>query len=604
MATERDLNRGKQIRSQLDAANSYFESWENKFQCKTLERYYEGFQWEGTSEDLNKYTLNMVFSTFQIKRPTLLFKKPIYYCEPKPQNADYSPESAFVAAQLAADTLNTFATSSKFGLGREAELAVLDAGSHFGMLEVGFEADWIVNPNAGKPVLLSDEEPVGDRQDEVITEPEEIPEEERIYVKRIPAHRFRTGSPEVYDLSQANWYGYYEFVRKAELTKGYKNLDEVTGSSHFDYKEEFLTESGSDLYSDYVKIWKLWTPKLKQFEIFSESGDVVVYESEFKRTRLFPLIFHRRRRSFYPIPYFFNWKSPQDEINECRTTMRDLRRRAKRAWLSRKNAIDETEREKLITGPTDQIIEVDGNPADIQPLASPAIDASIQFAFPQSKDDFNVISGTSSETRGQADRTTATQANITNQRASIREADEKEVVALWLCEIGKEILAQIIDNMTLPFWVKLQSDIAAWGTDAKPVQDSWRLITSSELGNLDYTVNVTVESLSPVANDQEKKKFMEFLAIVSQYPMVALNPDLIRECAYRVDYRNEKVIMAMQQAAMLQMMGQMAQGGGPQNGQSGPNPNMDQKTVEQMQPPDQAELENQMAAYGNPPEGY
>jgi hypothetical protein len=170
------------------------------------------------------------------------------------------------------------------------------------------------------------------------------------------------------------------------------------------------------------------------------------------------------------------------------------------------------------------------------------------------------------------------------------------------------VLLQIRENFTEDIWIEENTDIGAFGQDYEDIQQRFRQISPiDELGTFDYmtgeytddfAVTVFVESLSPITNENEKVKFMEFMAVMHQYPQLSLNPILIREAAYRIGYRNEQVIRAMQQAAQLQMVGQIEQGQEQMGGGQGSN--MAQTTAEQMQPPGMGQLEAQLNQVGVP----
>jgi hypothetical protein len=96
------------------------------------------------------------------------------------------------------------------------------------------------------------------------------------------------------------------------------------------------------------------------------------------------------------------------------------------------------------------------------------------------------------------------------------------------------------------------------------VQTIWASIHPDSITkdyDLDYQVSIDFTSLSPTNNEDEKKKLFEFLAVISQYPQVSTEPDLIREIAYRIGYRNERIISKMANAAQL-MLVQQAEGMG------------------------------------------
>lgn len=589
----------------IKAANEHFDKWKNKFNCETLEKYMEGFQWGDSPNEL--YTLNLFLSTFAIKRPSLLFRQPIYFVEPEPGHFNSMPEEAFNWASNATDILNTFITSDKLNYGENLEMAVVDSMAYFGMVEVGYSAKWIKNPNLKLPEVPGDYDSM-DSDEPARSEPTHVPENEWIYVKRIPAHRFRVGGNDCFNIKQTDWCGYYEFYRCEDIKQkgsGFKNTSDIeySGSRSDEFSTKYNEEDDQLEHSgELIKVWKIWDLRKKQFFIITHDTNIIIYEEPFERLPLFGLRFYKRRKGWYPVPFTFNWKSPQDEINEAREQVRSARRRAKTRYQAVENSIDEDEKDKLLTGPDGVVVTVKMDGA-IKPIMHDGLDSAIGTVLQISTTDFNMAAGTSSNERGQVDRTTATETNIVNQRATIRENEEREIIATWLKGIGLEVLYQMIENFTMPIWVKTMSNLGGFFQDVQDLETSWKLLSSEDVGYIDYKINVTVESLSPVANDQEKRKFLELMAIMNQYPQLAMHPDLIREAAFRMDYKNNKVIKAFQQAAIMQMMGQMgaAQNGGMGTGQGGPqNTNVAQQTAEQMQPPDQAEIENQMNAQAVP----
>jgi hypothetical protein len=205
----------------------------------------------------------------------------------------------------------------------------------------------------------------------------------------------------------------------------------------------------------------------------------------------------------------------------------------------------------------------------------------------QSKDDFNLISATTSEQRGQSDRTTATQAQISNQRSELRENHSRARFAKFLCSVAKEVLYQMAEKLTDSVWIKRFADSdELLFTEVQQHSYTWEQIMAEELEGNDFDLNVSVTSLSPIAQEEEKKKFFEILAVFTQYPMIGMNPYLVEEAFNRIGYRNEKVKSHFQQMAMLQMIGatQMMQA------QSG----IPQQNVQESTPDTQEKVNNQL----------
>jgi hypothetical protein len=583
------------------------DEWSKKFKCERLNEYYEGNQW-ATISDYEPYFINLFFSTIGIKKPALLFKRPRFKVNSKPQVENFDFELSTKLNQFRQDTLNTLIAQNNIKFAENAEMAILDAFFYFGIVEVGYSADWTMNPAAEHPELAEDyKENVIIGQGETIGEVPPLPENERIYIKRIPADKFVVNKGANWDIGQCNWCGYSEWMRASDVTSkdsGFKFTDEITitpgvnEGSEYDEDEKDMTQNG-----DMVKVWKIWDLRQKTLNIISTVGNTIIYQEDYKRLPLFSLRFVKRRRGWYPIPLSFNWKMPQDEYNESREQMRTMRRRTKRLWQCMENAIDEEEKVKAKSGPDGTIITVKRDNA-LQPVVNPPIDNVTEKSLVISKDDFNIVSATTSEARGESDQTTATQANITNARAGIREGHEREVVAEWLCDIGREVLLQCREKLTSKVWIELNTAMGAFGQDYADIQNKWQLIDPMKdlgtEGNDEIFVELEVESLSPIVNEQSKATFMEFLAILNKYPQLSFNPILIREAAYRIGYRNEGVIKAFQEMAQLQMIGMVEQGKQAVAQLQGQNTNIDQKTVEQMEPNTQAQIETQMQNQGVP----
>jgi len=549
----------------IDKAEKYFEEWEKRFKCKQLEQYIEGRQTNNC-----RYVLNLIYSSIKIKKPSLLFSRPEFRISPKPWKEDWNPEYAYQIARLKEDTLNSFVEDTCIKLAQEIDMAVLDSWSYFGVVEVGYGANWIINPNAGEPVLKSDYEDDIDVHDKdygkTIKEPEKIPEKEYVYVKRIPAHRFRVGGSDSFDLERCSWVGYYEWVRAEDLVANKKFLKNV------DPKDDWPTGRSDDYYwndkedkeiqnkGDYVKIWKIWDLRRMQFNIFNASSKKWIYEDKFKRLPLFGLKFDNRRSGWYPIPVVYNWKSPQDEYNESREQLRQYRRRARQMWQAQKDSIDPDEKEKFISAPDATIIET-RIPDAIQPINNAPLDASISSTMQLGTMEFDKISGTSNNQRGVSDRTTATEANTIETRSRVREDSDRNTVAEWLCAIGKEMLQTIIENFSGDFFIKMNSDGGEIGDEVKVLQDSYQRISANTIDDgVDYDISINVQSMSPVVNQIDEQNFLKFMAVLQNYPILSLHPAVIREAAYKCGYRNEKVIQHLSEMARLAMMAKIAEG--------------------------------------------
>lgn len=598
----------------------YAKKWSTKMKCDKLEEYYLGDQWEKSGSDYEPYVINYFFSSIEVQLPSLLFDEPVFHVKPKPRKGEYNFETAIQKATLRQDIINTLTSDPNIYFADQIEDAIMDHFFRFGLIEVGYEADWIENPNADKPILKSDNEIWKDEEGNVIKQPRRLPTNERVFVKRIQPNRFVVGGINYSLLKTCDWCAYWEYFRAEDLlanSKNLINLDEIKwpGGRSPDFvpkdadKNKTMISPALQSQGDLIKCWHLFDNRRKKRYLIADSPAVTLKDDiDFDRLPLFDLRMHKQRDSWYPLPPTRNWKQPQDEINETREQARNHRKRFNRKYLYNKNAFSNPEElDKLMNGG-------DGTWAasDLPDLANvtiPVQDANLSSSAMQelvvTKDDMNIISGTASEQRGQADRTSATQANIIDQRSQVRESKGRIKIAKWLNAIAREMLLQFEENFTTgSIFVEMVTDSA----ESSDVTSIWHEIKADDLRGqsgefLDYNVKISIDSMSPVANQQDSQAFVQFLSLLNQFPEVSADPLLVRECAYRSNYRNEQVIRRAQKMAQMIYAAKISQLDAAlkqtvQQSQPGQQGNAPQKAVQSAAGPILVQAQNQVGNSG------
>ena len=555
----------------LVAADKYYKEWETLFKCDILDKYYEGFQWKSQSElHYNPYTINKVYETIQIKIASFIPTFPRYTVSSKPSNENQL-ESAAASANLKSDLLNTIVQEPCLNFAEEMEQAYKDHFVRFGIVEVGYEADWIANPNAPQPLLGKDtKQDLGpEARRRILSEPPELPQNERVYVKHIPAKTFRIGGMDHKYLNRCGWVGYYDYVHRDDLLSLPKllNRDKIAAGS---YRTEDSDKNtiGEKYKAAGIKIWKIWDFRTSMRLLLVSGGDddsgvTTAFQRKFTRCPLFDIRPDKRLQvaGFYPIPPAFHWLSPQDEYNETREMLRTHRRRFIRKFQIQEGMVDDEELEKFETGADGALVKVKKDGA-IKPIENADLGKALEESAQLAADDLNRISGTSDESRGVADRTTATQATIVNQRTALRETKDRDRVVKWYCEIGREILLTVQENFTGQTIVKMMSpEGEQFAGSVQPDRaGAFRFVKSEDLKDgYDFRIDVDLSTMSQAAAQDEKQKLFEFTAWLQQNPYVAFSPYLVREGAVRIGYRNEKAIAEFQQMALLMELGRMNQ---------------------------------------------
>lgn len=608
-----------------ELANRRYKKWSEKFKTTICEKYYYGDHWN--TVDLNEYrayVTNEIFAAIQVKLPSLLFSKPIFNVKPKPGDVNINLEAASKRAMLSQHTLNYFAAEEKTGLGTAVETTVIDAHFRFGIVEVGYSADWIDNPDAGQPVLRSDRENTYSSEPEIVYEPPKLPKNERIYVKNIPAENFRVGGIESSEsLSRCSWCGYWEWYRLDDIIAHYKlkNVGWYNRSGDYDdslYDEDVLEDEVKESQdrSKLVRVWKIWDRDEKVKLTILDSTGEIIRKQKFKRLPLIDLRFHRRLKSWFPIPPVFNWLSPQDEMNETREAARAHRRRYVRKYIYDRAAFDdENELDKLQNGGDGVFAASDKSLGTPPVIALPNADLGAHHSemLQVSRVDFDNIAGVTPEQRGQAQSTTATQANLIDARSNIRETKDQYIVAQFLNRIGREILEQVREKLTnsliIPVYTQSSPDLSPIG-EFQLDEVTWEEIKTDALGDEDVSVDVSVESLSPVTQQNQKEAFLAFLAVMAEYEPLALSPRLVRTVANNFNFTDEEAIQEYQKMAILaytakknelilqnallenqvaQLNAQNAAAGQQQGNQ------IAQRTLAQQTPNDQEQIRNQIS---------
>ena len=602
--------------TRISQANKLYQAWESKFDCKRLYDYYENFQWkartDGPQLNYKPYTLNLIYSTIKIKLASFLFQRPEFLVTPEPGHSHWDLDFAFQSAQLKQDVLNTVAKNKNVKLARHLKYAALDSFFRFGLIEVGYAADWR-NPLKEDPYLNTwDDESIN--EDKVrVKEQNEVATNERPYIKRIKPSRFRVSVSDAEDLEDFEWCGYWQYYYKETLKKtpGIKFPDDYSGHS---YNVEdigtFSKDSQSGLFlsnratNPVCKVWHIWDQVANKRKLILDDYDddgFEIWSAPFEHLPLIDMRWDLRADGFYPIPPVWYWLSSQDEINESREQIRSYRRRFTRKFQALKGSIDEEELEKFVSGPDGVVVEVKTLDA-IKAIDNPEIGPTSENALIQAKDDFNIISGTSAEARGQnADRETATAAKLVDARSQIRESVDQLDFSTMVALVGREVLVTLKENLVEGLWVKYSANPSeGMLQDMQVNAPIFKYITSQDLNDgYDCTVDVDVKNATPAAMQQELANFVNFVTFLNQFPMLSLSPLLIRETAYRFGYKNEAVIHQMQQAAVLAMAAKAAQAGanGQQiqqgfNGGSGQNAN--NTTQAQMATPSGQQISNQL----------
>lgn len=591
MARLSEKERVKRWEDRIAAADKVHKKWADTFKVKNLEEYYLGKQWRGLTEDdaQSRYVINLVFSTIETNKPSLIFQNPQVRMSARPGRSDDFGSQAQERALLCQDTAQTFIDDPDVDFVPETSLSLHEAHFRFGVVEVGYTPDWIDNPDAGKPVLKLKENP-GD-EDEVVTDSknqpvlqgESVVTRESLYIKRIPAEAFRVSISNKNKLSRNDWCGYYEWHYVDDLRenplyeKGARGLKSTGSMDGERDKDVDNTPEGIKKRAGMVKVWKIWDLRTMTRIVLAAGHDKFLMENQsYKYVPFSVLKWYEILDSFYPCPPVFQWLGPQDEVNETRDAQRAHRRRFYRRYTIIRNTVDPEELKKLESGGDGVYIEVDQGGA-IQPIADAPLSSDVWQHLDESKTDFLTVSGVSGDQRGVAESETATQATIIDQHSQLREGSIRAKVQSWLADIARLILLTARDNMALEFWIRRNVDLSAieanGGSEVMRVNALWQQIENDELGDLDLDISIDLSSMSPVAKEAEKQSWMQVLAMISNpglQMMLGMSDVLLKKTLSLYGITSQTEIVEIKKVIGQIMMMQMAAAKAQAEGAGGP----------------------------------
>jgi hypothetical protein len=578
MARTPDSKRVKEWKTRVDLADKVYTEWEDKFRCDDLEQYYEGFQW---SDEGDHYTINLFFPTVEVRLPSLMFRRPKANFTLVPYREDDANSGLEARAELLESVADHFVTRQGTDFRPETLLATKESLYRFGVIESAYSANFTDNPKAGRPALNEEGEPLKHPETgDDILERDRILEDERIYVRRVPARQFRVPANNKNRLDHNDWCGYYEYHWPSDLKKNkqYKNTHKLKGKTympeHIDPGQH--VQKGDEQYKEgMTKIWKIWDLRIRKRYVFPEDGDFFLVDGDKFDYHPFSILkFHERMDTFYPVPYLFNLISPQDELNETREMQKTHRRRFCRRYMMRENAIDDDELAKLTGPPIDgQVVVVKAALNDVfAPIPDAPLDRAVAYNVPTTHDDFSRISAIGGEARGLSDADTATQAQIINQNSNVRDQFTRDHVASWLSDVIRTLVKSARDNLSGDFYVKVNVDPFSPQAqeEAQGVIAVWQTIKPEMIGEIEFEVTIDVETLAPPNKELDKREWLEAMSVIFGNPastmILANSPLLTKRTLDLYNITNGKDIVEIHKAIQGVAMHLMqAAGGDPNN---------------------------------------
>lgn len=587
------------------------KKWEEHYEVDRSSEYVRGFQRPITDEkdaqDENKYQINKILASLKAKIPNIFYYNPYMRIRASRSREDTPQQMVTQRAQLLQDTINSIIRNPNTRFKPECLLSLKEAQWAFGVVEVGYSADWGENPYTGKPPLVESED-ARDTLEEIGAIPEEpetdidralqsldeVPHTETFYVKYIPARQFFVASNDRSSTEAMDWVAYWEWmyvedVKRSsyENTDGLKPTGEETLNSGYDSDlapmSAHMKDKDKEHHKNAVIVWKLWDLRTKTRYVLAEGHEDLLKETPFTYLPVFTLRMEVFPGEWYPIPPIYSELTEQDETNDAREYLRVVRKGTRPRFLYDKNAFDPDELEKLESDDFFPFVGVKNqNMQAVVPISQPSMAETALRTLSLADQGFTEQSGvspTSRLTRSSGGAPTATEIEALTAKGSVRDSYEQQEVADWLGDIGRGIIMCAIEKMTLPKWITINSDPRSpfFPQDAQMITEQWLQITYEDVtrwaDSFDWDVTVDVESMSPTSESQHASKVMQFLNLLSSPGvggLLSLSMPLLKLMLMQVGIRSDSDQRAILDALQKRQMMMAAQAGAIQPGAQPP----------------------------------
>ena len=595
-----DADAIKTWRKRITAAKATKEAWEKENRVSTCYDYWRGLQLSQPLDEFGnrKAQVNKIHPEVRNALPSLYFYHPFARVTAQPELADTPGSAIDEAMQLLQDTANHIIRVPSTCFRESTLLALKESFWAIGVAETGYSADFVDDPQAVRPPLKEDKDTDlanpskaetppemlmdGDVEAALAKEKESI-KSERFFVRFIPAKQVLISVSDKPVINDNDWVGYWEDmsledVKASEAYSSTENLKASGSDPDDDDQSKRMRETDESAGTvERVRIFKIWDLRTKERFVIAHNHDKFLMRKKYKRLPLHFLRFDIDPYHFFPRPPIIAKLGTQDEYNQSREYLRQIRNGTVPRYTYDEDGIDAEQMRKLERNDIGTYVpRKSGTSNVIEPVQQPSYSENAIQTLTLSDKEFKDVGGVGGDARV-ADTKTATQAKIAEVKDQVQDTFDRQIVADWLSSIIKELLFTAIDRMALEQWVAINvaPDSMYAPMEAQAVAKEYQLITAQKLTQasqlVEWDLTVDVESLSPVSEEEKFQKWMQGLSFIGNPGMAivfAFAPDLLKYTLKLMGLSSareqEMIVGAMTQMAAAQQaaQGQVAPGGG------------------------------------------
>lgn len=587
--SKKSLEKQKYWENRIARAKSVKKNWKELFKVDLIREYIDGKQKHLDYDNADWITINNIYSHMKAQLPALYSADPYFYVT---LTRCYKPNPELIAGyelrgKIRAAKLNHLKRELK--MKPKNRIAIMDALCSFGVTKTSFAANLNQNPDAGKPMIGENNEPLRDENGQELINPEYIPTDGYYRLDRI--HPDDILFDEDAGPLEDSWSEIYHRIRmpidEAKINPRYKNavLKRIEGkgeSKDDDEKAREERKKGGDIVGksengsirkkeienepEMVVFWDIYRLKKKTWLTIVENGDVpVADESPLpKGIELHPfefLFFTARDDSPYPHPPLSPLLSPADEYNQARSDIQKHRKRFNRKYAASRSALGneyDTVVSKFESGDDGTVVPCQGDARGaIAAIQDAQLDPMRYQELAYLKAEMVELAGhNSAESMGLASADSATQSAILDKRLEIKEGDAMSMVVDFVLS-----QAEKLDQL-----VQIHLDQEEAVKVVGPEGEFWQIVRPKDYEEIEgeYSYTVNVGALTPRMPHIERASWQAFLALLANFPHLAMSKRLLVKMAEMHHIEDEAMINELYEIAKRILGGQY-----PMPGQTG-----------------------------------
>lgn len=366
-----------------------------------------------------------------------------------------------------------------------------------------------------------------------------------------------------------------EDVKKNErYRKAAREKLQADASTNVRWRDSRDQSDESRKYDDDVKrvvLWEFYDLRAQFYCVFAETGDDFLLEpTDFPYPYGSPFVFlgnYEVPDQFYCIGDLEAIEPLQQELNATRSDMINHRKRWQRAYLAKRDALDPSAQNALLTDKDNRIIYIDGD-VDLHnvvvPLQQLTLDPQMYQHSQQIEQDVDLVSGVSEYQRGAISeiRRTATEAAMIQDAANARAADKLAQIETFIGHVARRVVQLAQQYLTGDHVARIVGPEGA---------QMWVPFNIEQIqGEFDFEVEAG--STQPRDESYRRQQALQLANVLAPYVGVAVSPQALVTYVLREGFgvKNPEQFVLMPDPMMMGGMppgGPSPSGGGPAKGQ-------------------------------------